>query len=215
MLKLELVILIIAIVVFILQYKIRFKENKAAAKLIYWTILFFVSLAFNAILYNEFNKWYRIDSYLNLSTLLTVCFIAVGYILIQVLSPFKYINKFIQWKKNKNKRKDIEEDTEIKVCSNQEKQDYFEMFLETICWLGFISTFAIQVIIKFAHLEELNLFIQDSVVFVMCFFVMLGIPIAIRQIIYYLFRIRDVKAESLTKDELELRKKLNHENIKL
>lgn len=164
-------------------------------------------------MYNEFNKWYKIDSYLNLSTLLTVCFIAVGYILIQVLSPFKYINKFIQWKKNK--KKDIEEDTEIKVCSNNEKQNYFEMFLETICWLGFILTFAIQVIIKFAHLEELNLFIQDSVVFVMCFFVMLGIPIDIRQIIYYLFRIRDVKAESLTKDELELRKKLNHENIKL
>lgn len=47
MFKLELLIIIVGIIVFILQNKIRTNKTEISKKIVYWTIMFFISLSFN------------------------------------------------------------------------------------------------------------------------------------------------------------------------
>ena len=65
MFRLELLIIIVGIIVFILQNKIRANKTEISKKIVYWTIMFFISLSFNTILFTNFGEWYNLSSYLN------------------------------------------------------------------------------------------------------------------------------------------------------
>lgn len=280
MLMTELLVLIIGAIVFLVQSRFKETVSKISNKLVYWTILFFISLFFNSILFRAYNTWYSIYTYLNFNTIIIILGVFITYVLVQAISPFEYIkNMFKRFSIMKNKddelgsmleiKEDLEpkssvnldnsvklkidgelkefveldeeieknslkaneksvetkEDVIIKEAKeineenknriNYTKQLHFEAFLETICWIGFISAVSLEGYMALLSDIKINKILEENIIMVVCLTLMITVPITLRQIIFYLFRIRDIKEEVLTDEELKLQRKLNKENIRL
>lgn len=216
MLKLEILILTIGLIVFLLQNKIRIQTTEASKKIVYWTVMFFISLSFNTILFTNYGEWYDINTYLNLNTFLIILAIILGCIVIQMLSPFKsIINLFKKLFKRKISTEEKALEEALNKESKYERQRHFEIFLETICWIGFIALIAIECYISiigtFMNLSE----IESNFALVICLTVMLTLPISLRQILFYLFNIRSINKGSLSSEQILLQEKLQKTNIKL
>lgn len=213
MLKLELLIILVGLVVFFLQNKLRYYKTEVSKKIVYWTIMFFISLSFNTILFTTYGEWYNINTYFSLNTLLILLAIILGYFLIQALSPFKYFKKLVKLFKNNKSNKLDEEVLEITKETKYERQTHFEIFLETICWIGFISIFALDIYLNL--FTKTNSFIESNFVLVICLIIMVTLPITLRQILFYLFSVRTINKESIPEKEIYLKEKLQKNNIKL
>ncbi|MDU2291969.1 hypothetical protein [uncultured Clostridium sp.] len=213
MFKLELLIIIVGIIVFILQNKIRTNKTEISKKIVYWTIMFFISLSFNTILFTNFGKWYNLSSYLNLNTLLIFIAIILGYFLIQALSPFKFFRKLINYFRLIFSNKIDKTLPNINKETKYERQSHFEIFLETICWIGFISIFALEVYLNLFN--TIDNYIENNFVLVICLIIMITLPITLRQILFYLFNVRLINKTSLSMEEINLNEKLKKTNIKL
>lgn len=217
MLKLELLIILVGIIVFFLQNKIKSSATDTSKKIVYWTVMFFISLSFNTILFTTYGHWYNLTTYLNLNTFLIILLIAVGFFLIQLLSPFKYLKKFIKlFSINKEK---IHNSLNTEEISSKEtkyvRQLHFEIFLETICWLGFISIFALECYFNLFGDLTASSFIESNFILVLCLVIMITLPITLRQILFYLFNIRSLEERSLSSEEIYLQEKLRKNNIRL
>ena len=94
-----------------------------------------------------------------------------------------------------------------------ERQSHFEIFLETICWIGFISIFALEVYLNLFN--TIDNYIKNNFVLVICLIIMITLPITLRQILFYLFNVRLINKTSLSMEEINLNEKLKKTNIKL
>lgn len=215
MFKLELLIILVGLTVFILQNKIRYHKTETSKKIVYWSIMFFISLSFNTILFTTFGKWYNITTYLTLNTLFIIFAVILGYFLIQALSPFKYFKSFINTFRNIYSSKLNEEISNITKETKYERQVHFEVFLETICWIGFIAVFALEAYLNLFNQPNDYSFIESNFVLVLCLIIMITLPITLRQILFYLFNIRSINKEPLSKEEIFLKEKLKKTNVKL
>lgn len=280
MLMVELLILVIGAIVFLLQNRFRETVSKTSNKLVYWTILFFISLFFNSILFSSYNTWYSIYTYLKFNTIIIIFGVFITYVLVQAMSPFEYIKSmFNRFSIRKNKdnnlgsmleikeevepentinlnnsvklkidgelKEFVELDEEIEKNSlevnkkpleikgnavskeveevieenkdrvNYTKQLHFEAFLETICWIGFISAFSLEGYMALLSDVKISKILEENIIMVVCLTLMITVPITLRQILFYLIRIRGIKEETLTEDELKLQRKLNKENVRL
>lgn len=219
----ELIILLIGFIVYILQSKFKETKSETSRKLVYWTVLFFISICFNSILVNSYGNVYLIETYWSIETIIVIALLAIAYAIIQAMSPFNYMKNI---KKNLAKikkssdeeidKEDVEEILEvIKEKTKYTKQLHFEVFLETICWLGFISIFALHGYLALLSNYSINNILEGSLVMVICVIIMATVPIALRQIIYYLFRIRTIKEENLTEEQIQFNNMLRKENVRL
>lgn len=175
--------------------------------------MFFISLSFNTILFTNFGKWYNLSSYLNLNTLLIFIAIILGYFLIQALSPFKFFRKLINYFRLIFSNKIDKTLPNINKETKYERQSHFEIFLETICWIGFISIFALEVYLNLFN--TIDNYIKNNFVLVICLIIMITLPITLRQILFYLFNVRLINKTSLSMEEINLNEKLKKTNIKL
>ena len=130
-----------------------------------------------------------------------------------ILSPFKYFKKLIKLFKNNKSNKLDEEVLEITKETKYERQTHFEIFLETICWIGFISIFALDIYLNL--FTKTNSFIESNFVLVICLIIMVTLPITLRQILFYLFSVRTINKESTSEQEIYLKEKLQKNNTKL
>lgn len=221
----EFIILLIGFIVYILQSRFKQTKSETSRKLVYWTVLFFISVCFNSILVSSYGSVYLIETYWTLNTIIVIALLAIGYAIIQAMSPFNYMKnikkKIGKIKKSSGEEADIDkEEIEemleiIKEKTKYTKQQHFEVFLETICWLGFISIFILHGFVALINNLSINSILEGSLVMVICVIIMATVPITLRQIIYYLFRIRSIKEENLTEQEIEFNNMLNKENVRL
>ncbi|MGL5353011.1 MAG: hypothetical protein ACRDA5_06765 [Clostridium sp.] len=216
-LAIELIILFIGIAVYLLQNKYRDGKKALRNKLVYWTVLLFMSITYNSLLFSVYPNSYEIEYYLNPVSVMVLIIVICVYIIIQILAPSKYIEMFknlFRTKEEKNKAKELRKENKKKNSLAREK--YFEIFLETSCWLGIIFTIVLE-----AYVTKFNgVFIEDllgmSLINTVCIIMLFTLPVMLRQVIYYLMRIRDEKDEdTLTEIEKKLQSKLRVENFKL
>ena len=64
-------------------------------------------------------------------------------------------------------------------------------------------------------LKQYYSFIESNFVLVLCLIIMITLPITLRQILFYLFNIRSINKEPLSKEEIFLKEKLKKTNVKL
>lgn len=216
-LTLELIILFIGVAVYILQNKFREGKKSLKSKLVYWTVLLFMSITYNCLLFSAYPTSYEIDNYLNPVLLVILTIVVTAYIVIQILSPSKYIQmikNLFKSKEEKAKQKELRKEEEKKNALVREK--HFEIFLETSCWLGILFTIVLEGYVSaFKGLFAENV-LGMSLINTVCIIMIFTLPVMLRQVIYYLMRIRDEKDEdTLTQIEKTLQSKLRSENFKL
>lgn len=213
----ELGILAIGLLVFKLQHQIKRRISIVASKLVYWTTLLFVSLGINSILFVKDPGAYNIANYFNDRTLIVVCGILAGYIILQWIAPSRSIQRVL---KSLLRKKDVVSEEQIEnEVKDQSKNSYlkelhFETFLETICWLGFVFALSLEgmnTILGGLVMEE-ELF--QTLKYSICMMMMVTIPIGVRQIVFYLYRVRGIQEEQeMTEVEMKFHHKLkNHRN---
>lgn len=216
-LLIEIIILCIGIAVYFLQNKYRDGKKYIRNKIVYWTILLFISITYNSILFSAYSFAYDIENYFNEVLLINMAIALCIFFLIQILAPSKYI-RFIKGlfmnKEQRQKDKELrkKEDEKNKLIREQ----HFEVFLETGCWLGFLFTIILEGYVYFLKDMVLTEFLGISLINAVCIIMMITIPVIVRQVVYYLMRIRDEKEdESISPLEKELQLKLKKQNNRL
>lgn len=127
-------------------------------------------------------------------------------------------------------RKDLgrNDSYEVKIDSVKNSQEkHFEVFLNTFCWLSFVYIIFIQIFFTVVNiLESYNVafvlrrdFISNFINLknnlndIGCFLMLLMIPVSLRQIIYYLFKLKEDGGESYTENQDFLKKHPQYELI--
>lgn len=214
----EVLVLCVALIVFMMQHKLRQKVSLVASKVVYWCSLLFVSLIFNSILVATYPGSYQISNYFNLSTLLALLGVFVGCMMIQVIAPSRPLKKFMKAfsKKKPSTEEEIQEEVKRKEQSNYLKELHFETFLETLCWLAIVFTVLLEVVMTVLRGVLVTEAINISLNKMACLMMILTMPIIIRQIIFYLYSIRGMKEEQdLTEIEVKFYHKLKKNNSRL
>lgn len=216
-LAVELLILCIALMVFMMQHRLKQKISIVGSKLVYWTTLLFASLGLNSILMALYPNSYSLWTYLNRDTFIVIAGMVLGYIVLQIMAPSRVIKKLI--KKMNRKKSDSNDgilDEENPESNTYLKELHFETFLETICWLAFIFTLALQGYNTLFKVLPLSQTIDQSFKNIICLMMMVTVPIGIRQIVFYLYRIRGMREEEeLAEIEMKFDYKLRKNNHKL
>lgn len=215
-LAVQILILIIGLTVFMMQHKLKQKMSIVGSKLVYWTTLLFMSLTFNSILVSSYPTNYNAQSYFNLDTLVVISGICIGYIILQVIAPSRALNKLLKKVSKTNRKQEEVLKEEGYEQDGYLKELHFETFLETVCWLAFVFTVALEAYMSLLGgigiSEEINRGLKNIV----CMLMMISIPIILRQIVFYLYRIRSIKEEqNLTEVEMKFHRKLRKENSRL
>lgn len=209
----EILVLCIALSVFVMQHKLRQKISLVGSKVIYWCSLLFVSLIFNSILFARYPGSYEVSSYFNLSTGLAFLGIFVGCVMIQAIAPSKPFKSIM----NRRSKKEIStEEIGYKEKSHYLKELHFEAFLETLCWLAIVFTVLLEVFMTLLRTMLVTDVMGISLNKMACLMMMITMPIIIRQIIFYLYSIRDMQEEQdLTEIEVKFYHKLKKNNQRL
>ncbi|MEG0502941.1 MAG: hypothetical protein RR525_12045 [Cellulosilyticaceae bacterium] len=212
----ELLILCIGLTVFMMQHKFRQKMSVVASKLVYWTTLLFMSLTFNSILLSSYPNHYNLAGYWNLNSLMVIGSVVIGYIVLQAIAPSKYFTKLVKkFRRDKNKEENQEE-VKIHEKNGYLKELHFETFLETVCWLAFAFNLALEGYMTLLQGFGMSEAIHMGLKGIVCLMMMATAPIIIRQIIFYLYRIRSMKEEqNLSEVEIKFHHKLRKENNRL
>lgn len=216
-LTIEIIILSIGILVYFLQNKFRSDKKTIRGKLVYWTVLLFISITYNSLLFSAYPDNYQIEIYFNLTVLINIAILVGVYLLIQVFSPSKYIRLIKSFFKSKEERENdkidrLEEDKK----NSRIREQHFEVFLETSCWFGFLFTIILEGYVSGFNGIFISDFIGVSLINTVCVIMLITIPVILRQVIYYLMKIRDEKEDdSRTPLEIDLHNKLKRENIRL
>lgn len=215
-LAVQILILTIGLAVFMMQHKLKQKMSIVGSKLVYWTTLLFMSLTFNSILFSSYPNNYDLEGYFNINTLIIVSGILGGYIILQIIAPSRALTKLLKKISKTNRKQEEALKEEVYEQDGYLKELHFETFLETVCWLAFVFTVALEAYISLLGgigiSEEINGGLKDIV----CMLMMISIPIILRQIAFYLYRIRSIKEEqNLTEVEMKFHRKLRKENSRL
>ncbi|MGL4773339.1 MAG: hypothetical protein ACRC2K_07225 [Clostridium sp.] len=206
-LKIEAIILAVGALMFIFQHKMKSGMHKVASRLVYWTIILFISIAFNSIQFTKYPSSYTIETYLNSYFLQFLLLGIMVFLIVQLISPSKIIGRI----KAFIKREKVVEEIDPKSKALREEQ--FEIFLETICWVGLVGTVVLEGGLSFI---SQTLFDEWSVVNTVCIISVINIPIILRQIIFYLVKIKEIRYENrMSERERRLYYKLNNKNNKL
>lgn len=213
----QLLVLTIGLIVYMMQHKLKKKVSIVASKLIYWTTLLFVSVVFNSMLFASYSTYYRIEDYFTIESLIVVGGILLIYAIIQLLAPAQYIkkltNKFSKEKEDTGKEDEANEKESLEKDSYI-KEHHFEIFLETVCWLGFVAALIVGIYTNLT--EGLGALANTGLTSIVCLMMMTTVPIIIRQIIFYLYRIRGIKEEqNLAEVEQKFHHRLKKQNTKL
>lgn len=216
MLIIELLILCIGLTVFMMQHRLRQKMSVVASKLVYWTTLLFMSLTFNSILFSSYPSHYNLYGYWNLNSLIVLGSIVVGYVILQAIAPSKYFSRLVKELNKEKKKENGTEELEVQEKNGYLKEIHFETFLETVCWLAFAFTLVLEgymtLLQGFGMSEGMHIGLKG----IACLMMMITTPIIIRQITFYLYRIRSMKEEqNLTEVEIKFHHKLRKENTRL
>ncbi|MGL4736555.1 MAG: hypothetical protein ACRCW2_03765 [Cellulosilyticaceae bacterium] len=217
-LAIELGLLIIGLLVFKMQHQIKRRMSIVASKLVYWTTLLFVSLGINSILFVNDPGAYNIANYFNDRTLIVVCGILAGYIILQWIAPSRSIQRVL--KSLMSKKKDVETERQLQEEVKDQHQNsylkelHFETFLETICWLGFVFALSLELMNTILGGFVMEEALLQTFKYSVCMMMMITIPIGVRQIVFYLYRVRGIKEEQeMTEVEMKFHHKLkNHRN---
>lgn len=216
-LTIEIIILSIGVLVYLLQNKFRSDKKTIRGKLVYWTVLLFISITYNSLLFSAYPNNYQIDTYLNITLLINIAILVGIYLLIQIFSPSKYIRlikSFFKNKEEREKNKDYRLDEDKK--NSKIREQHFEVFLETSCWFGFLFTIILEGYVSVFNGIFIADFIGISLINTVCIIMLITTPVILRQVIYYLMRIREEKEDdSMTPLERDLHNKLKRENIRL
>jgi hypothetical protein len=206
-------IFLFSLLVIFALYKILCKERYKTIekpiwkKLIYWAVMLFISMIFSALAFSVNNSTYKLSSYFNRDTLELIAFVILSCMIIQLLSPSVVLYRKIYEKLMKNK---IKESSDHKTSANsnfskdfQEKD--FELLLNTLCWLSFsfiILIYGFYIIILWLQgYNKVNASFQnlstnyDGLIKqlndISSIWSVLALSIALRQIIFYLNRLRN------------------------
>lgn len=218
----QILLLCIGLLVFVMQHRMKQSISVVASKLVYWTTLLFISLTFNRILLQLYPENYSLVGYMTRGNMQMMAGLLMGYILLQAVAPSRSLTQMFHKLTKKLRRQKVEEETNLEVEHQTIEKDsylkemHFETFLETLCWLGMTFTVLSEVFSMFMRhfplFDRIQLGLKDAI----CVLMIFSMPITIRQIIFYLYRIRTIKEEeSLTEVERKFQKKLRKENIKL
>ncbi|MEG2291514.1 MAG: hypothetical protein RSC24_16195 [Clostridium sp.] len=216
-LAIEIIILSIGILVYFLQNKFRSEKKTIRGKLVYWTVLLFISITYNSLLFSAYPDSYDIEIYLNSTVLINVGILVGVFLLIQIFAPSKYIKLIKSFFMNKEEREKTKEDRAAQDKKNRKiREEHFEVFLETSCWFGFLFTIILEGYASGFSGVFVSDFLGISLINTVCVIMFISIPVILRQVIYYLMRIRDEKEDdSITSLEKDLHNKLKRENIRL
>ncbi|MGL6173939.1 MAG: hypothetical protein ACRC1P_04955 [Cellulosilyticaceae bacterium] len=215
-LAVQILILTIGIAVFMMQHKLKQKMSIVGSKLVYWTTLLFMSLTFNSILFSSYPNNYNLESYFNLNTLIVLSGILIGYIILQIIAPSRSLTKLIKKISKANHKQDEAMQEETYTQDGYLKELHFETFLETVCWLAFVFTVALEAYVSLLGEIGISEAVDLGLKNIVCMMMMVSIPIILRQIIFYLYRIRSIKEEqNLTEVEMKFHRKLRKENSRL
>lgn len=217
----ELILLGIALSVFMLQHRLKRRMRIEASKLIYWTTLLFVGITFNSILYSTYPNHYNLVGYFNISTLIVIAVVIVGSTVLQFMAPSTSLYKWLQKLKDK-KWKGKEEVTLQAIEDDEQTPDeyvrelHFETFLETLCLLATVSVLILEGCTIFFGTSVVEFTTLIGLQGISILFMMLTIPISIRQIIFYLYSLRHLKDKyHLVDVEVQFHQKLKKNNTKL
>lgn len=215
-LAIEVLILCITLGIFVIQHRLKHRVSIVSSKLIYWTTLLFASFGVNSVLYALYPTSYDLMAYANRDTAVVILGVIIGYIILQLIAPSRAIQRLI---KKLNKKKE-----EVGEVVSQEKEEHnsylkelhFETFLETICWLAFVFALALQAVDYIFGVMSMDFGIATSMKDIVCLMMIGTVPIGIRQIVFYLYRIRGIKEEQeMTEIEMKFHQKLRNNNHKL
>ena len=210
----------IALSIFVLQHRLKRNMSIIASRLVYWTTLLFTGIIFNRILYELYPVNYALKTYYTKENLILIAGLIGAYIILQLASPSLLSWKWVKVIRTWIRQRRITGSEELEEGDNKRnidlKEHQFETFLETICWLGFTLSLMIQGVILLQDYVAREIIIYEGVTATTCLMMLLSIPIAIRQIIFYLYRIRTMKLEdNVPEKEVKFQKKLRKQNIYL
>lgn len=194
------------------------KEKPIWKKLIYWAGILFISITFNILLYSSSNYSYKLSIELNDEGVYIFIWLILSYLLIQLLSPSMFLGRLFKnvitalthkGTANNGNLPHSESVTSLKqtaVKKSFEEKD-FELFLNTLCRLSFSfvifinlffiaanSVFAISPYIQDKLSQYGNT--QDQLNFISRIMVFLTLPIAFRQILFYLSKLKKSSADT-------------------
>ncbi|MGL4800073.1 MAG: hypothetical protein ACRCWY_11870 [Cellulosilyticaceae bacterium] len=213
------ILLIIALGIFKLQHRLKKRMRLEVSKLIYWTSVLFISVTFNSILYGAYPEHYNMLGYLNVTTLIFILLLIIGSVVIQSIAPATSFKRY--WKKHRQKtdeeveRQVDEQEAPVNVVTYVEELG-FESFVETLCMLAVASVMVLQGGMTLLGQGMIQNEILGGLQSISILLMMLTLPIAIRQIIFYLYHIKRVKKEAyLPEVELAFQQKLKKEHTSL
>jgi len=244
-LAIELIIILIGVGIFLVQKSLNQKTTPRVLRIIYWTIMLFISLSFNSIQVYLYPHCYNIDTYKDLYGFINLAIVILLFILIQCVSPSGFLkNKFSKKRPMKakliNKEKmAVEENMTIKVkiaetsaevnLAEALSQDYivkdesvelrerhYEIFLETICWFTFILVLFLQVLNDLWGNNNIFQLFSRNLITTSSLILVLSTAIILRQVVFYLMMIRKLEdKKTISKSRSALTLKLEKEHTNL
>ena len=225
---LELIILCIGMTVYILYHGFKQYLGIMSSKIIYWCSLLFMSIAINSALAASYPDYFSFSYYANTHTLWSLCGIALGCLLLYLISPTSLFNR--SKKAKKKKPLPVEETAALTpaIPSSLEeplpptspnlflKEIQFESFIEIICWLSFVFTVSLEAYVTLLGHWFLSSPLLMSIKNMTCLMMMVTLPLTIRQLIFYIRALRSSKGEQeLAETQLQFYRKLNTQKNKL
>ncbi|MGL5152665.1 MAG: hypothetical protein ACRC7N_19090 [Clostridium sp.] len=186
----ELLILAIGILIFSLQKKNDATLENYSKKLVYWTVLLFISIMFNGIQFSKYPSAYSIDTYMESYLVHFIIMVVAVFTIVQILSPSKLIKRIKKYFDSNGKKKSVgmKEPSPIQSRDKEFREEQFESFLNTICWISIINTVILE-----GLMTNLNIGLENewSIINSVCIISVVAIPIILREIIFYVVKIKN------------------------
>jgi len=238
-LTIEIIIILIGVGIFLVQRNLNQKTAPMVLRIIYWTIMLFISLSFNSIQVYLYPYCYNIDTYLDRYGLINLAIVILLFILIQCISPSGFLKNKVSKKRPIKAKRPIEADMPIKVKafknaaeenfvdtlspdyivkdeSVELRERHYEIFLETICWFTFILVLFLQVLNDLWGKNNIFQLISRNLITTSSLILVMSTAIILRQVVFYLMMIRKLEDKKIiSKSQLALILKLEKEHTNL
>lgn len=186
-------------------------------KLVLWTFFLFISIILNTVQYIENGDFYSLSFTIDEDLIKGVVLTILIIVIIQLLSPTKLIKKLIKIFSEKKKKGNTIETNPNKdlVYSLELRESQFEVFLQAICFISFSQILFVQ-LVEYLNIREgiLN-GSGEGLKYISSGILMITVPIIIRQILYYIVKIKNINEKEPSREEERIREKLTRENVSL
>lgn len=213
----------------------RAKEKSVWKKLIYWGGSLFVSIIFNIILVSNNTYSFKLSIDLKDEGIYVFLWLVLSYLVIQFLSPSMFLGKLKEGTKSvlrkfrliRTEHKDNASESNMLYRENsspkkQSSSDIefgekdFELFLKTLCWLAFSFVIFMNLFSLMYSIEALRAYtqseffmnpdVQEQLTHISNIMVFFTIPICLRQIMFYLSKLKEPSAENKETSKLNAHK---------